>query len=221
MEDAAIVARPRGLSHSPELGELAAALAKAQAAIKGAVKDSDNPFFKSKYADLASVWDACRKQLTDNELAVVQAPVMNGSLGVTTMLLHSSGQWIAAHLSAMPKDQGPQAIGSVISYLRRYSLAAFAGVPQIDDDAEGAEGRHEAPGKRDITTGQPKPSAGGSTISEAQGKRLWAISKAHGWTLDEVRALLVSCGLEHTKDIKAADYDDLIAKLQERPKVGA
>ena len=137
------------MTHSEQLNELAAALAKAQAKIEGAKKDADNPFFRSKYADLASVWDACRKQLTDNGLSVVQSPYTEGEkIGVSTLLLHVSGQWILSEVNAQAKDLSPQAVGSVISYMRRYALSAMAGVPQIDDDAEAAEGR---------TDGKPDP----------------------------------------------------------------
>lgn len=133
------------LTHSEQLDQLGTALAKAQAEIVGAKKDSANPFFKSDYADLASVWTACRKPLTANGLSVVQMPIMEaGAVGVSTLLLHASGQWIASTLHANPKDLGPQAVGSVITYLRRYALAAMAGVSQIDDDANAAEG-HQKP----------------------------------------------------------------------------
>lgn len=133
------------LTHSEQLDQLGTALAKAQAEIVGAKKDSANPFFKSDYADLASVWTACRKPLTANGLSVVQMPIMEaGAVGVSTLLLHASGQWVRSTLHANPKDLGPQAVGSVITYLRRYALAAMAGVSQIDDDANAAEG-HQKP----------------------------------------------------------------------------
>jgi hypothetical protein len=133
------------MKQTVEINELAAALAKAQASIKGAVKDSANPFFKSKYADLASVWDACRKPLTDNGLSVVQFPrLANGMVEVTTMLMHSSGQFLSDDLNAEPKDTSPQGIGSTITYLRRYALAAVAGVAPEEDDGEAAQGRPDS-----------------------------------------------------------------------------
>lgn len=127
---------------SEQINELAAALSKAQAQITGALKDSANPFFKSKYADLASCWDACRKQLTDNGLAVIQTTdVVDGVVFVKTTLAHSSGQWIVGALPVKTKDESPQAQGSGITYARRYALAAIVGLAQIDDDAEAAQGR--------------------------------------------------------------------------------
>ena len=128
---------------SETIAELAKSLAKAQAVIGGALKDSSNPFFKSKYADLESVWTACRKALTDHGLSVVQTTDFHESCGVliVTTLLHSSGEWIRGRLPIMAKDQTPQGIGSAITYARRYALAAIAGVYQTDDDGEAAHGR--------------------------------------------------------------------------------
>jgi hypothetical protein len=129
---------------SETIGALAAALSKAQADITGALKDSSNPFFKSKYADLASCWDACRKQLAANNLAVIQTVSVNWerdeSVLVTT-LAHSSGEWVRSELPIRAKDGSPQAQGSAITYARRYALAAIVGLAQIDDDAEAAQGR--------------------------------------------------------------------------------
>lgn len=128
---------------SESIKELAGALAKAQGVMGGALKDSANPFFKSKYADLESVWQACRRALSENGLAVVQSITTSdeGTPAITTMLAHASGEWVRDTFMLTPKDQGPQSIGSVISYGRRYALAAMVGVYQTDDDAEAAQGR--------------------------------------------------------------------------------
>jgi hypothetical protein len=127
---------------SESIAALAAALSKAQADITGALKDSSNPFFKSKYADLASCWDACRKQLAANNLAVIQTTeVTEGGTVLVTTLAHSSGEWMRGTLPVVTKDNGPQAQGSGITYARRYALAAIVGLAQIDDDAEAAQAR--------------------------------------------------------------------------------
>lgn len=125
---------------SENIGELAAALAKAQAAMPNASKDATNPHFKSRYADLASIWDACRKPLSDNGLAIVQAPVASepGYVGLTTTLLHASGQWIAETVSAPLTQNTAQSVGSALTYLRRYALAAMVGVAPDDDDGNTA-----------------------------------------------------------------------------------
>lgn len=130
------------IEHSPSIKELAAALAKAEREIKAAVKDSANPYFKSRYADLASVWEACREPLTKHGLAVCQWPSADGPrVTVVTLLTHDSGEWVRASLTMTAKEDSPQAIGSVITYARRYALAAAVGVAPDDDDAEAAEGR--------------------------------------------------------------------------------
>ena len=127
-------------SHSPELDQLATALALAQGSMQGAVKDRTNPAFKSSYADLASTWDACRVALSSNGLAVSQHPgrLEDGSVTVTTMLLHRSGQHISSICSALPRDASPASVGLVVTYLRRYGLAAAVGVSPEDDDGQAA-----------------------------------------------------------------------------------
>ena len=131
---------------SESIAALAAALSKAQADITGALKDSSNPFFKSKYADLASCWDACRKQLAANGLAVIQTTnTTDAGVVLVTTLAHSSGEWIRGVLPVVTKDNGPQAQGSGITYARRYALAAIVGLAQIDDDAEAAQARGKPP----------------------------------------------------------------------------
>jgi hypothetical protein len=128
------------VSQSPELDQLATALAVAQGSMQGAVKDRTNPAFKSSYADLASTWDACRVALSSNGLAVSQHPgrLEDGSVTVTTMLLHRSGQHITSVCSALPRDASPASVGSVVTYLRRYGLAAAVGVSPEDDDGQAA-----------------------------------------------------------------------------------
>ena len=130
------------MNQSTSIGALAAALAKAQKHIKGALKDSTNPFYKSSYADLASVQDAIRDPLSDNELAVVQGASSEAArVTVTTLIAHSSGEWISSSLSATAKDESPQSLGSCVSYLRRYGISSLVGVAQVNDDGESAQHR--------------------------------------------------------------------------------
>ena len=153
------------MTQSEQINEISAALAKAQGEMEGAIKDSANPFFKSRYADLASVWDACRKPLSTHGLSIAQFPRTEYAgtpeiyewtsrageqrtgvkvictVSVTTRLLHASGQWLEDTASAMLASGDPQAIGSAITYLRRYSLQSIVGVAPEDDDGERAQGR--------------------------------------------------------------------------------
>jgi hypothetical protein len=119
--------------------ELAKALSKMQGALKSVPKSSTNPFFKAKYADLDAVWDTVRKPLTDNGLSVIQTTYdQNEKIYLETMLLHTSGEWIRSCLPINAKEQNPQAIGSAITYARRYAISAILGVSaDEDDDAEG------------------------------------------------------------------------------------
>ena len=138
---------------SEQINELAAALAKAQGQIEGAKKSSSNPFFKSKYADLAECWNTCREALTANEISVIQMPEEineNGRLNITTMLAHSSGQYISSTLTMTVTKLDPQAIGSAITYGRRYALAAMVGLAQEDDDGEKVMARQEKKDKKPV-----------------------------------------------------------------------
>jgi hypothetical protein len=138
---------------SEQINELASALAKAQALMKPAKKSEENSYFKSHYADLANIVDNDRKALTANGLSVVQgasfaAHAVEGkeplfAVAVTTRLMHTSGQWIEETLFAVPKDLGPQAVGIVVAYLRRYGYGSMVGstAEGEDDDGEAAEGR--------------------------------------------------------------------------------
>jgi hypothetical protein len=115
--------------------EFATAMAKAQSQIKTALKDSKNPHFKSSYADLTSVWDACREALTNNGFSVVQRTDFDyGEVWLITMLLHSSGEYLESRYPLRPVKQDPQGFGSAITYARRYCLAAIVGVVADEDD---------------------------------------------------------------------------------------
>jgi len=126
-------------AHSEDITELSSALSKAQGQMVGATKDSENPFFKSKYADLAAVWNDIREPFSANGLSVVQMPCNGvGTVTVITQITHTSGQWIRSRMSLVPMKADPQGIGSCLTYMRRYQLAAMAGVYQVDDDGNAA-----------------------------------------------------------------------------------
>ena len=128
------------MNMSPTITKIAAALVKAQAVVKGATKDSTNPFYKSKYADLASVYDACRDALAANDIAVLQ-PLdnINGEGAITTILIHSSGEFISG-TTPLPglENADAQKTGSAITYMRRYALASMVVIMSEDDDGQAA-----------------------------------------------------------------------------------
>jgi hypothetical protein len=124
---------------SEKIEALALALVQVQGNLKPAIKDSKNPFFKSSYADLTSVWEACREQLAKNDLAVFQGcETHDGSDFLTTTVMHKSGQWIKSEIRLLLTKQDAQGMGSAITYARRYSLAAAIGIVQDDDDGNAA-----------------------------------------------------------------------------------
>lgn len=132
------------MNHSENINEIASALAKAQAAIEGAVKGNVNPAFRSKYADLGAVWDAIREPLSAASIAVVQGLERTESgVACTTLLAHSSGQWIRDTFEVPVTKQDAQGFGSAATYCRRYSLMAMVGIAPVDDDGNGAVGKAE------------------------------------------------------------------------------
>lgn len=124
---------------SENVGKLFEALSKAQGKIESALKDKKNPFYKSNYADLASVWEACRGPLSENGLCVVQTTAgTKTDPFLITHLGHASGEWIKSHLPLMLVKSDPQGMGSALTYARRYALSAIVGVCQEDDDGNRA-----------------------------------------------------------------------------------
>ena len=128
------------MNHSESIAKLATALSIVQGKLSHAKKDSANPFFKSKYADLESVWDACRSLLAENGLCVMQFPgeFLEGCMSLNTILAHSSGEYIKQTMEVPVTKLDPQGAGSALTYMRRYALAAVVGVVQADDDANAA-----------------------------------------------------------------------------------
>lgn len=124
------------MTTSDQIGEFAAAMVKAQAELRPAIKDSSNPAFRSKYADLSAVWDACRGPLTKHGIAVLQEVTLNDvGVSVMTRLLHSSGQWVQFDPLTVPlSKRDAHGVGSATSYGKRYALSAAIGVVAADDD---------------------------------------------------------------------------------------
>ena len=124
---------------SDSIKELATALSKAQGRIKGALKDSENPFYKSKYADLASVVEAIREPLSLNGLSYVQISHEKEGASIETMIMHSSGEWLCCGAMTIPVSKADaQGFGSAMTYARRYSLSAAFGVAPEEDDGNAA-----------------------------------------------------------------------------------
>lgn len=195
---------------SASIGKIALALAKAQGVMGGAAKDKKNPHFGNNYADLASVWEACREPLAQNELAVVQQVTSDpNGVTVTSTLLHSSGEYISDRCWLPVTQKTPQGYGSTITYARRYSLSALVGVAQEDDDGNAGSAQTSAPaGQRSAPRQQAarkaaeskpdtKPAAGPasnptgpgedaeSKVRSARVSQLWKKAKDEGVTKEQ------------------------------------
>jgi hypothetical protein len=133
------------MEKSESIKSLATALCSFQSAVETVKKGETNPFFKSKYASLSDILDVIRQPLADNGLSFVQFP--SGEYGLTTILMHVSGEFISEGYKMTPTKNDPQGAGSVITYQRRYALGAILGL-NIDEDDDGNKGS----GKDTITT---------------------------------------------------------------------
>lgn len=164
------------MRQSQSITALATALAKAQGELEGAKKDSTNPHFRSKYADLASVVEALRACFPRHGLSYVQTVVTSdAAVGVETMLLHASGEHIAGDPFLVPVNKADaQGFGSALTYARRYSLSAITGVAPEDDDGNAATAARPDP--KPITAKQVAVDAFEELPAEAQQiTREWAM----------------------------------------------
>ena len=149
------------MNRSESIAQIGAALSKAQSAIQPAIKDRVNPAFRSHYATLESIVDACRDALSRNDLAVIQSPVDAESadrVALETMLLHKSGEWISSRVSCKLSKPDAQGLGSALTYLRRYALAGMVGVTATEDD-DGNAASQAQPARVNKAAAQPAPAA--------------------------------------------------------------
>lgn len=216
---------------SESINELAGALAKAQGEFTTAKKSADNPFFKSRYADLAEVVAACRAPLAKHGLCVIQQVVRDeAGVMLRSTLAHSSGQWIASEYSVRPvrvvKDRDgkateveandPQSVGSAITYARRYSLAALVGVvTDDDDDGNAASGRDAGPPQMPQKRAMPKV---GPTAQPAQVKLNDGESKAVSARPDMpdiIRGITIQTGQFSGRQLATLGKDECAAYADE------
>ena len=192
---------------SNELSELFTALSKAQLDMEVAKTDSTNPFFKSKYADLASIVKASRSHLAKNGLSIIQRVIPNesGTLLLYTRLCHASGQWMESRMAILPPKQDIQTLGSYITYLRRYNYASMAGVVASDEDDDG-ETAMEAPRKQGIA------SKGEENITKAQ---LQVISNELEGYEDVLESLLTGFNITKLSELPAKRYSKCLERIRE------
>lgn len=143
---------------SESIKEIAAALSKCQGQMDAAKKESKNPYFKSTYADLASVIAAAKKPLSDNGLSICQIVEDDDATAVvTTLFMHISGEWIEGKIKLRPVKADPQGMGSAITYARRYAYQSMVGLAAEDDDANDASKKDDDDNDTKEKPKTPKP----------------------------------------------------------------
>jgi hypothetical protein len=193
------------MKQSEQINELAAALAKAQAVMPKAKMSGVNSRFADKatgktgaYATLDDIRDAVKDTLTANGISYTQHPyAINGEVGVETMLIHSSGQWMRSRFGVPAAQHNPQAYGSLLTYVRKFALAAAAGV-STQEDTDADEVSHEPPSP---------------TISAEQVGRIQNLLAAK--KIDEKRILKWK-NIQNLTQLRVTDFDaacEIIEKL--------
>lgn len=195
------------MQKSESIGNLSKALTAVQKELRPAIKDSNNPFFKSKYADLNSVWDSCRELLAANGLSVIQGNSvgLDNTVIVETILAHESGEWIQSELSLPLAKHDPQGVGSAVTYGRRYGLAAAVGiVADVDDDGNAAS---KPPTNQPAAQAKP-------TTKDGLVEGIKRICKALNDSGDSIK-----WSMESTNEWIAAQYDDGVTLQNAREDV--
>lgn len=205
-EEKDVVSTPPKQTESSELNKLFEALAKAQLEMEVAKTDNINPYFKSRYADLASVVKASRPFLSKNGICVIQRTVTTdeGNVFLYTRLCHSSGQWIESNMGVNPPKADIQTLGSYLTYLRRYMYAALTGVVASDEDDDG-----------EVAMKDPRKGNNGavssSKISKAQLQVLSEELSSHPEILEN---LLKGFNIKKISDLPSKHYTKCIERIR-------
>lgn len=204
------------MKQSESIKELALALSKVQGKLTFAKKENANPFFKSKYADLASVWESCRTLLSENGLAVMQFPsgyetrVITGEktvaehlMSLTTIITHASGEWMSQDMTLPVTKADAQGAGSAITYMRRYALAAVVGVYQDDDDGNSASSPKES------LTPKERP----ATLTPEELDKINSLSKD---TNTDIANIAKFYGKKDIKEVERLHFMTIVEQLEKK-----
>ena len=207
------------MKHSESINEIAAALVKAQAALKPVAKSGRNPHFKTLYSTFDDIMSAAAAALRANGLALLQHPTPSdgGVLALETRLIHESGQWIAGTLTMPLAKADPQGYGSAMTYARRYGLQAMLGISGVEDD----DGESAMTQRQNGRSEEPLP-----TLSAGQLKALHAAGSAYyGESWGEDRARLVEAVTKgratSSKDLTPDEASKLIDGINRKAEAAA
>jgi len=202
--------------------ELSAALVVAQSEMPAVDKNATNPHFRNKFASLDNIIDKTRPVLNKHGLSIQQFPSISdlGAPTLVTRITHVSGDSIEYAAPLFLQGQDMQKYGAALTYARRYAWAAALGIANDEDD----DGNHASRSSRSVyddgvqrDPGNPQDGSRRpeNLISEAQRKRLYAMSKEANISDDELKALVLEvAGVEHSKDIPKAKYEQLCEAVQ-------
>lgn len=205
------------MKHSESIDKIAPALIKAQSGITGAIKDSNNPFHKTKYADLASVIDACKQHLNAAGIMFMQSPDADGpenAVSIETRLIHTSGQWFSSVCRIPLAQRDAQKVGAAITYGRRYGLQSLLGIPSEDDDGNSISAGPNPHYQPSPKMNKPKPPVLSSSTKEEKLARMLEHFAAKGIGTDKI---LEHVGRKSEEDITEDDIKklrDFAKKLQ-------
>ncbi|WMW41384.1 ERF family protein (plasmid) [Bacillus cereus] len=227
------------MNRSETIVELAKALVKFNSEVNKIAKDADNPFFKNNYATLDTIIDEVRPILFKNGLSIMQIPSGDGqNVTLKTLLLHESGEWLESdELTMKPVKNDPQAVGSCITYARRYSLAAFLSLNTGDDDdgnsaTYGKDGRPNQKGNSGQAPKKLQNNGNSSSNGKASEKQLkmihakiahvTAVSKAEKQTVEnKLKAQIGVSSLTEMSTQNASKAIEVLISWEEQYKTKA
>jgi hypothetical protein len=197
---------------STTIGKIADALAAVQSEIESitAEKTGQLGHRTYKYADLNAHLEQVRSILPKHGIAIVQRPLPSDgeTVKLETLLLHKSDEWIGSEISIKSANTTAQAIGSAITYARRYSLAAMLGLSVDDDDDGKAASVSAGPAKTTIDTTEK--------INYVTKKRIIHVCENLDWSPEKLSEVLNSQGVAKLDDMQQGDAQELAGILEKK-----
>lgn len=192
--------------YSPTFGKLCEALCKASLEFEEVSKDTENKYYGNRYADLAALIAATRPALAKHGLFVTQSPeATTGGVLLTTMLMHTSGEWLANYLELSSAKSDAQGKGSAITYARRYSYQSILNIAaEEDDDGNAAVGKTQQDRRSSSIEG------GEGRINPVQIRAIQSACKTGGKTPEQLTDFLGRMGYESIEEVEKKDQDQII-----------
>lgn len=199
---------------SEQIQAISEAITKAQGDIKAALKSGANPHFRSKYSDLFDIVESYREAFKLHGLAIIQgAAYKQEGWVLETRLIHKSGEWIESDFPILAKDNSAQAIGSAVSYAKRYALAAITNTASVDEDDDG----NKASGIKPVNTSYSTPKV---APVKSDGLIIYEmLTNELGLSDKECKDFLINnANKDSFKNITKADYQKLLSAIDEYKK---